>query len=360
VTRAHQVLSGAGPYDAVTGQALAWRDVLAERGVEGGVYADAVDPRMRRAVRDVAALQAGPGDVLVVHHSAFSPRLRPLLHAPQPKLVVYHNVTPARYLWNHHSGVAVACALGRGQLGRWGRAADALAAVSSFNAAELERAAEAAPGTARVVPILLDPERLSERGRSPVDGDGPLVLVVGRLVPNKRHDLVLDAFAAYQRVHAPDARLLCVGEAITPSYRSLVERLAERSGARGVVLAGGVNQAQLNAAYAAADVLLSMSEHEGFCVPLLEAFHFGVPVVARPAGGMAEVGGDAVLWTDPPADGDPGPGDVAVAAELLDLAVRDSELRAELGRRAQARLAQYAPERVAERVAEAVEAARRE
>jgi glycosyltransferase involved in cell wall biosynthesis len=309
---------------------------------------------MRRHVRDVSGLEPAADDLLVIHHSAFAPRLRRLLDAPGRKLLVYHNVTPARYLWNHHSGVAVACALGRGQLPRWGRAADVLAAVSSFNAAELERAAGAAPGTALVTPILLEPERLSDRGDLPLGGDppsrgagGPLVLVVGRLVPNKRHDLVLDAFAAYQRECAPEARLLCVGEAITPSYRALVEGLAAQSGATGVQLAGGVSQAQLNAAYAAADVVLSMSEHEGFCVPLLEAFHFRAPVVARPAGGMPEVGADAVLWTDD---------DVAVTAELLDLAVRDGELRAELARRGAARLAEYAPERVAERIHAAVDA----
>ena len=295
MTQAHQVLSGAGPYDAVTGQALAWRELLGRRGLGGEIWADAIDPRMRRQVRDVGGLEPAAGDLLVIHHSAFAPRLRRLLDAPQRKLLVYHNVTPARYLWNHHSGVAVACALGRGQLPRWGRAADVLAAVSSFNAGELEQAAGAEPGSARVTPILLEPERLSARGELPLDAGAPLVLVVGRLVPNKRHDLVLDAFAAYQRACAPDARLLCVGEAITPSYRELVERLAERSGASGVHLAGGVSQPQLNAAYAAADVMLSMSEHEGFCVPLLEAFHFGTPVVARPAGGMPEVGGDAVL-----------------------------------------------------------------
>ena len=356
MTRVHQVLSAAGPYDAVTGQALVWHERLVRRGIDGDIYADAVDPRVRRGVRDVEQLEAEPGDVLVIRHSAFSARMRHLLDAPQRKLLVYHNVTPPRYLWNHQSAVAVACALGRGQLGRWGQAADVLAADSAFNAGELERAADAEPGSARVVPILVDPERLRRRGDPPAGEGGPLVLVVGRLAPNKRHDLVLDAFAAYQRACAPDARLLVVGEAITPEYRALVEQLAERSGARGVRLAGGLPQAELNAAYAAADAVLSMSEHEGFCVPVLEAFHFGAPLVARPAGGMVEVGGDAVLWSHPPGDG-PGPGDVAVAAELLDLAVRDSDLRAELVRRGRARLAEYSPERVTERIDAAVDAA---
>jgi glycosyltransferase involved in cell wall biosynthesis len=347
VTRAHQVLSAAGPYDAVTGQALAWRELLARRGLEGEVYADAIDPRMRRAVRDVARLDPGADDLLVIHHSAFAPRLRRLLGAPGRKLLVYHNVTPAHYLWSHHPGVAVACAAGRGQLGEWGRAADVLAAVSGFNAAELEQAVGAGSGSARVTPILFDRARLADRGQAP-EGDGPLVLVVGRLVPNKRHDLVLDAFAAYQRAHAPGARLLCVGEAITPAYRALVEDLARRSGADDVRLAGGVSQPELNAVYAAADVVLSMSEHEGFCVPLLEAFHFDTPVVARPAGGMPEVGGHAVLWTDE---------DPAVAAELINMAVEDAELRAELARRGRDRIAAYAPDKVAKEIEGAVDAA---
>jgi len=113
------------------------------------------------------------------------------------------------------------------------------------------------------------------------------------------------------------------------------------------VLAGGLDQPDLNAAYAAADVVLSMSEHEGFSVPLLEAFHFGVPVVARPAGAMPEVGGDAVLWDH--AD------DLAVTAELMQRAVTDTVLRSTLVERGRARLADYEHARTAERIVGAVE-----
>ena len=356
MTRVHQILSGAGPYDAVSGQAQAWRELLAGRDMAGGVYADAIDPRAARSVEPLKRLQPRSGDLLVVHYSAFSP-LRAVLELPQRKLLVYHNVTPPRFFWRHHPGVAVVCALGRGQLARWAGAADALAAVSAFNARELEAAAGLEPGGASVVPVLFDPERLGGRGTAPPGGSGPLVLCVGRLAPNKRHDLVLAAFAAYQRACAPEARLLCVGEPLTPRYRALVERLVGESGARNVTLAGGIAQGDLNAAYAEADVLLSMSEHEGFCIPLLEAFHFGLPVVARPAGGMPEVGGDAVLWTEEPAGGRPAPADVAVAAELIDLAARDGELRAELARRGRARREEYSYERTAAKVEQAVDAA---
>ncbi len=341
----HQVLSSAGPYDAVSVQALLWRRLLTERGYGGADHAVAIDPRARAGFAPVKALAPAPGDLLVIRYSAYSGQLMPALELPQRKLLVYHNVTPPRYMWNHHAGVAVACALGRAQMPLFARAADVAVGDSDHNAAEL-RAAGA--HRARALPILFDPARLAERGNQPA-GEGPLVLVVSRLAPNKRHDLAIGAFAAWQREHAPDARLLCVGESLSPAFRQLIEGVAKRSGAAGVTIAGGLSQADLNSAYCSADVLLSMSEHEGFSLPLLEAFHFGVPVVARPAGAMPEVGGHAVLW-----DRDD---DLAVTAELLELAARNPVLREELARRGRAQLARFSYEKTAAAVIEAVEEA---
>jgi glycosyltransferase involved in cell wall biosynthesis len=127
-----------------------------------------------------------------------------------------------------------------------------------------------------------------------------------------------------------------------------MRRLVRESGAQGVTLTGPVPQEHVNAAYAAADVLLHLSEHEGFCIPLLEAFHFGVPVVARPAGAMRDVGDGAVLWTDP---------DPAVTCELLHLAVEDSELRSQMASRGRERLGAFAYDTTAGAVREAVQTA---
>ena len=341
----HQVLSSAGPYDAVSVQALLWRRLLAERGWGGSDHAVAIDPRARAGFQPVKALAPARGDLLVIRYSAYSGQLMPVLELPQRKLLVYHNVTPPRYMWNHHAGVAVACALGRAQMPLFARAADVAVGDSDHNAAELRAAG--AP-QARALPILFDRARLAERG-SPPRGEGPLVLVVSRLAPNKRHDLAIGAFAAWQREHAPDARLLCVGEALSPAFRELIEGVARASGAPGITIAGGLPQADLNSAYAAADVVLSMSEHEGFSLPLLEAFHFGVPVVARPAGAMPEVGGDAVLWDRND--------DLAVTAELLELGARDGALREELIRRGHAQLERFSYERTADAILETVEEA---
>jgi len=341
VRAVHQAVAGAGPYDAVSEQVRAWRRVLRADGFAGGDHAVQIDPRLRAGFRPLGELEPGDGDLLVIRYSAWSAALTALLDLPNPILLVYHNITPAEYLWNHSAGLAVQCAVGRIQLPVFARRARLAIADSDFNAAEL-RAAGAAE--ARVVPILFEPGRLAARGRPPA-GIGPLVLVVGRLVPNKRHDRVLDAFAAYQRACEPDARLLLVGEPLDPVYWRFVKGLVRSCGARDVRLAGALSQPDLNAAYAAADVLLTLSEHEGFCVPLLEAFHFGVPVVAAAKGAMPGVAGDAALWTDD---------DPAVTAELLDLAVRDPELRAELTRRGLARLERFDAETTAAAVREAV------
>ena len=352
MTSVHQVLSSAGPFDAVGGQALAWQRLLGPDGLAGGLYSDLIDTRARRDFEPIGALRPAADDLLVIRYSAYRSALEALLELPQRKLLVYHNVTPPRYYWRYHPGTAVACAVGEDRLARFAHAARVTTADSAFNARDLERVGAR---EVRVVPILLDSARLGARGRPPAGG-GPLVLVVGRYAPNKRHDLVLAAFAAYQRECAPDARLLCVGAPVTPAYLELVRELARESGARDVELASGLSQADLNAAYAEADVLLSMSEHEGFCVPLLEAFHFGVPVVARPLGAVPEVAGDAALWTAEPGATDEQP-DLAVIAELIHLAVTDAELREELRRRAAARLEHFSPERTAEAIREAIGAA---
>jgi glycosyltransferase involved in cell wall biosynthesis len=344
--RVHQLLSGAGPVDAVTRQALEFRELFGRWGIGGQVHAAAIEPRLDAGVRPLAALEAGPDDLLLIHYSAYAPRLEDLLELPNRKLLVYHNVTPARYLWSFQPHVAALCELGRDHLPRYAEAVDVAAAVSEYNAGELR---EAGARDVRVVPILFDADRLGGSGGEP-DPDRPLILSVGRVAPHKRHDLVIRAFALFQREFAADARLLCVGEPISAAYADRLRELAGRLGARNVELPGTLGQERLNAAYRETSAMLHLSEHEGFCIPLLEAFHFGVPVIARPAGGMPEVAGEAALWVD----GEP---DLAFVVELLGLAVADAELRGELRAAGRARLEEYSRERTEAKLRDAVDAA---
>ena len=115
-------------------------------------------------MRPLTELDPDPDDLIVLRYSAYAPRLRPLLDLPHRKLLVYHNVTPPRYFWNHHPGVAVACALGRDQLPRYARAVDVAAADSGFNARGAE-AARSAGGPGGAHPLRARPAEHGESGR---------------------------------------------------------------------------------------------------------------------------------------------------------------------------------------------------
>jgi glycosyltransferase involved in cell wall biosynthesis len=327
----HQVLSGAGPYDAVTTQALAFRDLFGGWGWGGRDVAAEIDPRIGDRIAPLRSLDARDGDVLLVHYSAYAPKLRGVLDMPQRKLLISHNITPARWFWDHDPQAAVVCALGRKQLPEFAAAADLAAGVSLYNAREF--------GSDTVIPILFDPAGLGAPATAEPPGP-PTILFVGRLAPHKRQDAVIRTFELYRRRHAPDARLVLVGAPINARYETAMRALADELSPGRVTIESGLTREQLADRWRSAHAFLCLSEHEGFCIPLLEAFAFGVPVVARGIGGVPEVAGDAALLVD-------GEDGESVVAELLALAVGDGELRAALRERGTARVAAYSPEQTA-------------
>ena len=343
--RVHQVLSGAGPFDAVTNEALAFRTLFSRWGWGGLDVASAIDPRMNGKVQPLKALDAGRDDVLVLHYSAYAPKLRGVLDLPCRKLLISHNVTPPRWLWDHEPMTAVQCALGRAHLAQFAAACDAAVADSSFNAQELR---EAGGGEAGVLGIIADPARLGPpRADDPPPGP-PTVLFVGRLMPHKRQDELIRVLAHLRREHAPDARLVLVGEPLNARYGEQLRSLADAVAPGGVSFERGLTAQELGDRYRAAHAFLCLSEHEGFCIPVLEALYAGVPVVARPEGAVPEVAGDAALLV---ADRDP-----AVITEALWLAMTDADLRGELRARGTRRASELSPEHVAGRLRAAVEA----
>jgi glycosyltransferase involved in cell wall biosynthesis len=344
VTRVHQVLSGAGPHDAITTEAFAFRALFTQWGWGGADHAYRIAPGLTGPIAAADQLRVEPDDVLLLHHSAGWPALEKLLTLPNPKLLLYHNVTPPQWLWEYAPMVAAHCATGREQLAELAAAVDVAAADSAFNAAELT--ALGAEQT-EVIPLLIDLDALGP-GPAETPAGPPTVIFVGRLSPHKRQDELIRAFALYRRHRAPDARLSLVGDPISADYEVVLRALAESLAPGAVTIETGIPGAELGARYRAAHVFACMSEHEGFCIPLLEAFHFGVPVLARPAGAVSDVVGDAGILVE---DRDP-----AVVAELIHLLASDSELRTELRRRGRGRLREFDPATIAPRLRGAVEA----
>jgi L-malate glycosyltransferase len=330
-----QVLCAAGPVDAVTNQALACRQLFGRWGWTGSDYSAVIAPGMPRGlVEQLHARGASGSDVLLLHYSGYARGIEPIVESCPRSLLLSHNITPARFFWDHEPVEAVRCELGRTQLSALGRTVSALAGVSQYNAQDLT---ELTGRTADVIPVLFDRAALPPAAAE--TAGPPTILFVGRLVPHKRQDLVIRAFAQY-RAFEPRARLVLVGVPLTPEYGAQLEALADELAPGAVAFAHGISRQELAAHYRAAHAFLCLSEHEGFCIPLLEAFHFGVPVIARDEGAVAEVIDDAGVLLGPDDN-------VEVVAELLRIVIGDQELRAELRARGERRLSAYDCDRTA-------------
>jgi glycosyltransferase involved in cell wall biosynthesis len=339
MTSVHQLLPAAVPGDAVTNQAFAWRELLANWGYKGELVAEHVHPDLANQVHrlDRAGKRLLDHGNVILRYAIWSKTADLALQHPERVALCYHNITPGEYLRDFNPGIADLCDRGREALTTFARPA-ALIADSSFNATDLRKAGL---GEAAVVPLLLDVPRLPARRLEA--HEQPTVLSVGRIVPNKRLEDVIKAFALYQQHRAPSARLVVVGSSAGfESYRRALERLVDDAGAERVVFTGPVSRRARDAWYAKADVYLSMSVHEGFCAPLVEAIAHGTPVVARRAGAVPETLGNAGLVLD----GD----DLPLVAEALHEVVSSRTTRAALAEAGAQRLEDLSPEAVAPRI----------
>jgi len=344
VTSVHQLLPAAAPHDAITGQAFAWRDLLREWGYDSEIVAEHVHPELMGTVHrlDRAGKRLAKEGPLILRYAIWSATVDAALGAKAPVALCYHNITPGEFLRDFNTSLAELCDRGRSALRVFEGRVDSLIADSSFNAGDLR---SAGLGEARIVPLLLDlPTEIPRRDPN----REPIVLTVGRIVPNKRLEDVVKAFALYQSHRAPEASLVVVGNDIGfENYRQALDVLVARVGARRVFFTGPISSDARDAWYRKADVYLSMSVHEGFCAPLIEALAHGVPVIARDAGAQPETIGQAGLVLD----GD----DFPLVAEALHELSSSQTTRRALAEAADRRLAELRPEQLAPRIRTALD-----
>lgn len=358
----HQFLPTFAGGDAIGGHVLALQRILRRAGYDSEIYADEAKPEVRAAAHPYREFTPSPGQPawLLYHLSTGSPMAEFLIGQAEasPLAVYYHNITPAGYFerWNPEAAESVRSA--RAQMRR-------LAAVTRFAMANSRHSEEELRaegfGDTHVVPVLVDlPDRDAPgdaataarlaraaspggSGVSPGAAGGHHWLFVGRIAPNKCQHDVIGAFAVYRALFDPAARLSLVGGKTSELYFRALEVLAAELGVTEAVdFADFVTPAELLAYYRSADVFVSLSEHEGFCVPILEAMHFGIPVVARGAAAVPETVGDAGLVL-------PG-NDPVVTAAAVDRVLSDPPLRARLVAAGRDRLSDYSIERTGARL----------
>jgi glycosyltransferase involved in cell wall biosynthesis len=337
----HQLVPSAVPGDATTSHTLQLKSLLEDLGFDSEVFALAVHRQLESKVKLIQELR-GPSradSFLIYQCSAHSELADWLIGRREQIALNYHNVTPHEYFLRYDRAIASSLRDAELQVEQLARVARTGICDSEFNAKDLRgRGFSDTP----VSPILLD---LNEFDTEPDPGTRARIeqrrssgelqfLCVGGLAPHKaQHDLVM-AFWLYRRLYGPKARLSLVGRTMSKGYGSALERLVGELGLGDWVdITGGVTHEELVAHYRSSDVLVSASEHEGFCVPLVEAMYNGLPVVAYDAGAVGDtLGAAGVLLTDK---------SPCTLAGAIWRVCSDVSLREHLGRAARSRITHF-------------------
>src|SRR5438132_12844558 len=324
----HQVLVAASPGDAITNMALGTRRLLRRVG-PSEIYARHIAPALlddvlpRTEYRPRHPLRS----VLIFHASIGQSEVQEFLTSrSEPLVLVYHNITPCHYFEPYDQAFADLLAQGRREVERLRPRVVSAIAASRYNARELEQMGYR---DVRVVPPIVKLRHLStvEPRASTMHHlealDGPILLSVGQLLPHKRPDFLVQMMhiaATYQEF---DGYLMLVGHQRLERYtRAIREQIQELNLDR-VHVVGAVDESDLAAMFRSADAVVTASEHEGFCLPLLEAMTFEKPIVARACAAIPETVGDGALLL--PADRGP-----AFFAEAVTEMLANEPLRREL------------------------------
>lgn len=303
--RIAMLVPGLAPHDAISNDALGMTAALRQIGHQVTLFANHardVDEPVH-APDTIDRWLRAPQDVIIYHYcTGWTFALELLRRARARRVVRYHNITPPEFFAPWSDGYVAVCTEGRAQL-------DAFAALgcelylgdSPYNLEDFTTRGVDASRCAVVAPFHLVDEllRVAPDARRLPQG-APLLLMVGRLSPNKGHLDLLDSLAACIAGGAADAHLLAIGK-LDPTLKAygdaLEARITARKLASHVTLMQDANGAELRAAYARADALVLLSRHEGFCVPLIEAMALGTPIVALASSAMPWTIGDAgIVW----------------------------------------------------------------
>ncbi len=299
--RVHQVLATLGYGDAIGHEVLGIQRVLRAAGYSSEIFVETADPRLESQTIDYREMVGvvEPEDIVIHHFSIGSRASRTAYALPGRMVLVYHNITPPEYFIGVHKDLVKLCFRGRRELMAYIKRSELALGDSEYNRQELE--ALGFPSTA-VLPVVPDFVHLDQPPDRSLAGDfddeWTNVMFVGRVIPNKKFEDVIRAFHAYRARHNPRSRLLLVGSySGFEKYLAMLQSLVARLGTPDVHFLGHVRNEELTALYDVADLFLCASEHEGFCVPLIEAFYKRVPVVAYASTAVpATMDGGGVLY----------------------------------------------------------------
>lgn len=288
--RVHQFLSGFTYGDAISDYAIEIQHIFRSKGYESEIYCEYMDARLKGGCKKFAYYldDKEDTDIAILHYSIGS-SIVPFVYEEAPNVVIiYHNITPHYYFAEINPYLYKECLAGRKWLGLFRDKAVVAIADSEYNRKEL---VELGFNNTRVLPIKIDFRKfdkdysflLADKYRDKRSN----LLFIGRIIPNKKVEHVIMTYYAYKRYFNNLSRLFIVGGYIGyERYYYGLRKLIEGLKLKDVIFTGHISATFLSAILRVADVFIMLSEHEGFCVPLLEAMYRGVVVVGLERGAI--------------------------------------------------------------------------
>lgn len=351
ITGIHQFVVGFDYGDAISNFALEIRKVLRKMGYESEIYGKYVSPEMRDKAYFYTEYdkKSSPSNVVLFHFSTGSSVTQYVKALPEKKVLIYHNITPAEFFDDFDAYVAKQLRDGRKELLSLRDDVFLSAGVSRYDCRELQ---ECGFKNVQYLPLVVNLEGVEKNyDRAVVEKyrDGMTnILFVGRIAPNKRIENLLKVFYFYKRYLNSASRLIVVGgTGLWNKYYAFLQKIIDVLQLKDVIFTDKIKDPELVGYYKVADVYLSMSEHEGFGLPLLEAMYFGVPVVAYSAAAVPETVRDGGILVEEK--------DYGKIAETIDRVVKDYELQHYLVEMGKKRLLDFSRDRWERYVVEMVE-----
>ena len=333
----HQFATSLSYGDAISDEMLEIRKALKQDGHESEIFIKYYDRQTAKYARDYREYKnySSKENIVIFHFSIGSPVSKMFFRIPDKKVMIYHNITPYHFFMDFHRILTKECYKGRLELKTFAHKVDLALGDSEYNRKELEETGYKKTG---VLPLLLDLSKFDRKGdpltQEIYDNRKTSLLFVGRVAPHKKFEDVIKVFYFYKKYFNSESQLFLVGDFRgMEKYYGGLQKLIDRLELEDVYLTGHVDFSELTAYFKMAHVYLSMSEHEGFGVPLIEAFYNQIPVAAYEAGAVREtMNGGGVLLKEKKE---------LAAAALIDRIVNEKELRERLIRSQSKALEKY-------------------
>ncbi|WP_440960896.1 glycosyltransferase family 4 protein [Paenibacillus nitricinens] len=331
----NQILPTLSYGDAVSNSAVNIMKILRDMGIESNIYAQNIHPKMERYAKKASLC---PKDQTIIYHlSTGSDLAYEIPSFKKKKILVYHNVTPAHFFVGYSGVLKKLCEEGREQLAFLSNYIDLAIADSEFNRLELEVLNYKNTFTSSIIINYEDYTTKSDFKKFPIDkkDENINILFVGRIAPNKKQEDIIKSFYYYRNYINKSSKLSLVGsyEGMDRYYRELQKLVQHLKLEDSVNITGHIPFNDILNYYNHSDLFLCMSEHEGFCVPIIEAMYFDLPIVAYKSTAVTETLGNGGIVTLEKNHKE--------IAELMNVILKDEELKSKIHHNQRNQLQKY-------------------